>query len=79
MLYKLHTLKEQLTMKIEIELTKLEELYISQNCIARVVKSAINELPTDYEYMEDMIELGEIMEPLRFKLNDAIFRAKMKG
>jgi hypothetical protein len=65
-------------MKVEIELTKLEELYIAQCCISRVIKSALEVLPNDYEFVLDMIDLSEIMEPVRFKLNDAIFRAKLE-
>jgi len=64
-------------MKIDIELTTTEVIYLSTNCISRVMTSAINAVPDDYEYLEDLFELKQVMEPLRMKLADAIFRAKM--
>ena len=64
-------------MKINIELTTTEVIYLSTNCISRVMTSAINAVPDDYEYLEDLFELKQVMEPLRMKLADAIFRAKM--
>jgi hypothetical protein len=65
-------------MKIEIELTKAEEIYLSTNCIQRVVTSAINGVPDNYEHLEDLFELSEVMEPLRMRLANAIFIAKLK-
>ena len=64
-------------MKIEVELTKAEEIYLTSCSILRVVKSAIEAVPYDYEHMGDLHDLGDIMEPLRFNLADAIFRAKL--
>ena len=65
-------------MKIEVELTKAEEIYFTSCSILRVVKSAIEAVPHDYEHFGDLHDLGDIMEPLRFKLADAIVRAKQK-
>ena len=64
--------------KIEVELNKDEQTYISTCCIGRVISSVIEVVPEDYEHYEDLLVLRAIMEPLRFKLNDAIFRAKLK-
>lgn len=63
-------------MKIEIELTRAEEIYLTQNCITRVTNTAIGAVPDDYEYIQDLIDLGDVMEPLRYKLADAIFKAR---
>jgi hypothetical protein len=64
-------------MKITIELTQEEEIYLATNSLARVCASAIEAVPNDYEYMTDLEELRRIMEPLRFKLADAVFRVKL--
>lgn len=64
-------------MKIEIELTKEEEVYISTCCIRRVVNSVMNAVPNDYEFMQDLIDLGDIMEPLRNRLFNALFQAQL--
>jgi hypothetical protein len=63
--------------KIEINLTEAECIYLSENCIQRVVNSALKAVPEDYEYIQDLIELGEYMEPLRMKLANAIFQARI--
>jgi hypothetical protein len=63
-------------MKIEIELSEAECTYLSENCIQRVVDSAIRAVPEDYEYMQDLMDLSDYMEPLRFKLANAIFIAR---
>jgi hypothetical protein len=63
--------------KIEVELTEAEQIYLSENCIQRVVNSALDAVPDDYEHVQDLIELGEYMEPLRMKLANAIFQARI--
>jgi len=65
-------------LKIEIELTQEEVIYISTCCIQRVVNSAIDAVPDDYEFLQDLVDLGNIMEPLRNRLFNAIFVAKAK-
>jgi len=64
--------------KIELELTKTEEIYLTTCCIGRVADSAIKAVPANYEHMQDLFDLNDIVEPLRFKLADAIFRAKQE-
>jgi hypothetical protein len=66
-------------MKIEIELSSSEVTYLTTCCIQRVMTSAINAVPADYEYLQDLFDLSEIMEPLRMKLVNSIFLAKMKA
>jgi hypothetical protein len=65
-------------MKIEVELSSAEVTYLSTCCIQRVMTSAINAVPDDYEYLQDLFDLSEVMEPLRMKLANAIFLAKIK-
>lgn len=64
-------------MKVTIELTKAEEIYITTCCIGRVMKSVVDVVPENYEFMQDLFDLGEIMEPLRYRLANAIFQAKV--
>ena len=66
-------------MKIEIELTKIEEIYLTTCCIQRVVNSVLKEVPYNYDHMQDLVELGDVMEPLRMKMVDAIFRARLSA
>jgi hypothetical protein len=65
--------------KIEIELTEEEAIYLSENCIGRVMNSVMKAVPANYEHYMDLEELSRIMEPLRFRLCDAIFRARTSG
>lgn len=59
---------------ITIELTPDEVTYINTCCIGRVASSALKAVPEDYEHWEDLQELIDIVEPLRIRLNDAIFK-----
>jgi hypothetical protein len=63
--------------KIEIELTEEEAIYLSENCIGRVMNSVMKAVPGDYEHFIDLEELNRIMEPLRMKLANAIFQARI--
>lgn len=65
-------------MKITIELTPKEQDYLASVCIQRVAISAIDAVPIGYEHIEALFELSEVLEPLRHKLNDAVFQAKME-
>ena len=66
-------------MKIEIELTKEEEIYLTTCCIQRVMQTVIAAIDVDYEHLQDLFDLMDTMEPLRYKMADAIFRAKLKA
>ena len=72
-------MKKQPNIKVEIELTHTEVVYLTTCSIQRVTTSAIDAVPEEYEYMDDLCELGDIMEPLRYKLANAIFEAKAKA
>jgi hypothetical protein len=63
-------------MKIEIELSRAEEIYLTTCCIGRVANSVIKAVPNNYEFMQDLLDLNYIVEPLRYKMADAIFRTK---
>lgn len=65
-------------MKITIELTPREQDYLARVCVQRVMVSAIDAVPIGYEHIEDLFELSEVLEPLRHKLNDAVFQAKLE-
>lgn len=66
-------------LQIKLELTDREVQYLTQCCIARVAKSAIDAVPDDYDYFGDLEGLVEVMEPIRWKLVHAVFRSQAEG
>jgi hypothetical protein len=55
-------------MKVEIELTKLEELYIKQCDLKRLANDVLSKVPSDFEFAPDLIDLSEILGPVLLKL-----------
>jgi hypothetical protein len=71
-------LKSWPTVTITIELSPKEVEYISTCCIGRVASSAMDAVPPDYEYMDDLEELRDTVETLRYRMASKIFEARNK-
>jgi hypothetical protein len=62
--------------RVTIELTPKEYKHLTNFCILRAIKSAAKAVPDDYDYLEELLEAGELYERLRNKLVEEIFRVK---
>ncbi len=63
---------------ITITLTPVEVEYISTVCIGRVASSALEAVPFDYEYADDLEELNTTMETLRYRMASEIFKVRVE-
>jgi len=61
-------------MMIQLDLTETEVRYLSNVCILRVIKSAIEAVPSDYEYLGDL-EDAKAYEDIRRKIVNQLRRS----
>jgi len=66
-------------MKITVEIDDKEIKYFTTTCVLRVMKGAYGALPDTYDYLDEVLEAGEMYEKLRSKIVSEIFKAEIEG
>ena len=65
-------------MRVTIELTDAEAKHLRSYCILRGVQGALNCVPLDWDYYDEVLEAAEIYERLRSRLVSAIHTNQMQ-